>query len=129
MRKSSIVLVSVIFGIVCGCAGKFKPANPEAFGTRWELLGVDAKRIQSFFDPESITHSGDITRFKARAVGRLGYEVIGWVELDCARNKLRGVDSVRYDKYHRYLGKLPDEPWIDIKTNSALYQNKQRFCK
>ncbi len=129
MRKSSVVLVLVIFGIFCGCAGRFEPANPEAFGMRWELLAVDAKNIQSFFAPESITQSGGIIKYKARAVDTLGYELIGWAELDCARNKVRGFDFVRCDKYHRYVGKLPDEPWQNIRANSILDQNRQRLCK
>jgi len=129
MRKLSVVLVLVIFAILCGCAAKFEPANPEAFGMRWELLGVDAKKRQSFFAPESITHSGSIIKYKARGVDTFGYECIGWAELDCAKNKVRAFDFVRYDKYHRYLGKLPDEPWQDIRTNSVLDQNRQRLCK
>jgi hypothetical protein len=129
MKKLSVAFVLIICAILCGCATKFEPANPEAFGTRWELLGVDTNKLQSFFDPKSITRFDSIIKFKCRSVDTYGIETIEWAELDCERNMIRFFDSIRYDKYYRDLGKLPDLPWQDIPKKSVLYRNRSIFCK
>jgi len=130
MRKLSVSVILVICSILIGCATKFQPANPEAFGRSWTLMGVNAENMaQIFYDPKTVTYSGSIVRFDIRAVDTLGYESLGVNELDCEKSMLRIVNTVTYDKNHRSVGPQPDSPWLNIPPKSIIDVNKSRFCK
>jgi hypothetical protein len=130
--KSLLPKLTVLWMVVAilGCATKFEPANPEAFGTRWELLGIEStNKNQIFYDPQSVTHSGSITKFKVRSALAGGDEAIGWVEFDCEKDMWRGSDLDLYDKYNRFVKRIPDQTWVGIDKGSILDQNRWRFCK
>jgi hypothetical protein len=124
-----LIVLWIVFSVL-GCAAKFEPANPVAFGRNWTLLGVNAQdKSQQFYDPANVTYLGNITRFDIRVVEILGYESLGVAEVDCQKNMVRAFDTVRYDKYFRSVGRQPDSPWLYFRPDSIIGANKSIFCK
>lgn len=124
----SLLGVILITYFIAGCATQFNPVDPVAFGRKWTLYGLGIDNEQFFYIPETITTDGYKVKYYSRSVSILGYEVIGWYELDCEKNLIRSFDLVRYDKYYRDVGKIPDLPWDEMPKDSVIYHYKNIFC-
>ena len=131
MKSLSLKLVVLwIVVSILGCAAKFEPANPVAFGRNWTFLGVNVEdKSQHSYDSKTVTHSGDVTRFDFRIVDTLGYESIGVAEVDCYKNFVHLINIVKYDEYFRSVGEQPSLFWRYFPPDSIMGINRGRFCK
>jgi hypothetical protein len=88
-------------------------------------MGVNAEdKSQHFYDPTNVAYLENTNRFDIRVAEVLGYESLGVAEVDCQKNMFRALDTVRYDKYFRSVGRQPDTPWLYFRPDSIIGANK-----
>jgi len=129
MRKLLVVILFIASVACFGCATTYQPANPVAFGRNWELLGVSPDQNQVFYDPQSTIVSNGVVKAQGRGVDRLGYELIGKLEVDCTKNLVRSLNCIKYDRNQSYVGPVGDSDWIQIDPNSPAARLARKYCR